>query len=71
VARHSRPLAAKKWAEEIVYAVTDLPAEAAAANEIAVWVRDRRKIESFAHWIRYVAFGEDARTILTRSTPPS
>ncbi|AQW48414.1 hypothetical protein ACIQPP_48860 [Streptomyces violaceusniger] len=69
IRRRRRPLAAKKWTEEIVYAVTDLPAEQASADEIASWARDHWKIKNCVHWIRDVVFGEDARTILTRNTP--
>ena len=69
IRRRSRPFGAKKWTKQIVYAVTDLPAEQAAPDEIAAWARDHWKIENSAHWIRDVTFGEDSRTIRTRNTP--
>jgi predicted transposase YbfD/YdcC len=69
IRRRRRLLDAKKWTEEIVYAVTDLPTEQANAEEIASWARDHWKIENCVHWIRDVTFGEDARTIRTHNTP--
>lgn len=41
IRRRSRPLGAKKWTREIVNAVTDLPAEQAAPDEIAAWYSSR------------------------------
>jgi predicted transposase YbfD/YdcC len=64
IRRRRRRLGTKKRTEEIVYAVTDLPAE-----EIAAWARGHWTIENSAHWIRDVTFGEDARSIRTRNTP--
>jgi hypothetical protein len=49
IRRRSRPLGAKKWAEEIVYAVTDLPAEQATPDENAAWTRDHWTIENSVH----------------------
>ncbi|MFE4654451.1 ISAs1 family transposase [Streptomyces sp. NPDC056707] len=69
IRRRRRSLAGKKSTGEIVYAVTDLPAEQASAGDIASWARDHWKIEKCVHWIRDVVFGEDARTIRTRNTP--
>ncbi|MFJ9845823.1 ISAs1 family transposase [Kitasatospora sp. NPDC101155] len=69
IRRRRRPLGTKKWSEEIVYAVTDLPTEQASAEEIAAWARDHWTIENSVHWIRDVVFGEDARTIRTRNAP--
>lgn len=69
IRRRSRPLGTRKWTEEIVYAVTDLPAEQAGPAELAAWARDHWTIENSVHWIRDVVFGEDSRKIRTRNTP--
>ncbi|MEV0489480.1 ISAs1 family transposase [Streptomyces atratus] len=69
IRRRRRSLAGKKSTKEIVYALTDLPADQASASKIASWARDHWKIENCVHRIRDVVFGEDARTIRTRNAP--
>ncbi|WP_037599555.1 ISAs1 family transposase [Streptacidiphilus rugosus] len=69
IRRRRRLLGAKKWSEEVVYAVTDLPAEQASPEELATWARGHWTIENSVHRVRDVIFGEDARTIRTRNTP--
>jgi predicted transposase YbfD/YdcC len=58
IRRRRRLFGAKKWTCETVYAITDLPAEQASADEIASWARDHWTIENRVHWIRDVIFGD-------------
>lgn len=69
VVRKHRTLGAKRWSTETVYAITDLPAEHATAEELATWLRGHWTIENSAHWIRDVVFGEDHCTVRTRNAP--
>jgi hypothetical protein len=59
IQRRRRLYGAKKWSSETVYAITDLPAEAANAAEIASWARGHWTVESTVHWRRDVTFNED------------
>lgn len=69
VVRKHRKIGAKRWRTETVYAVTDLTAEQATAEELATWLRGHWTIENSAHWIRDVVFGEDRCTVRTRNAP--
>ncbi|MFJ9445906.1 hypothetical protein ACIRRH_29225 [Kitasatospora sp. NPDC101235] len=50
--RKRRPLGAKKWQTETVYAVTDLPAHQASPAEIASWARSHWITENTVHWTK-------------------
>jgi predicted transposase YbfD/YdcC len=69
VVRKRRKLGARRWSTETVYAVTDLTAEQATAEELATWLRGHWIIENSAHWIRDVVFGEDRCAVRTRNAP--
>jgi predicted transposase YbfD/YdcC len=67
--RKRRPLGAKKWQTETVYAVTDLPAHQASPAEIASWARGHWIIENTVHWTKDVTFAEDASQVRRHHTP--
>ena len=67
--RKRRPLNAKKWQTETVYAVTDLPAHQASPAEIASWARGHWIIENTVHWTKDVTFAEDASQVRRHHTP--
>lgn len=69
IRRKRRRLGARRWATETVYAVTDLPAHHANADEIATWARGHWTVENSAHHTRDVTFAEDANRSRTRNTP--
>lgn len=69
VVRKRRKLGARRWSTETVYAITDLTAEQATAEELATWLRGHWTIENSAHWIRDVVFHEDAGKVRTRNAP--
>jgi predicted transposase YbfD/YdcC len=69
VVRKRRRLGVKRWSTETVYAITDLTAEQARADELAEWLRGHWTIENSAHWIRDVVFGEDDSKVRTRNAP--
>ncbi|MFJ2136453.1 ISAs1 family transposase [Streptomyces sp. NPDC087845] len=69
IRRKRRRLGTKKWTTETVYAITDLTAEQASAEELADWVRGHWTIENRVHWIRDCTFGEDASQVRTRNAP--
>jgi predicted transposase YbfD/YdcC len=69
VVRKRREFGAKHWSTETVYAITDLTAEQARADELAGWLRGHWIIENSAHWIRDVVFREDQGKVRTRNAP--
>ncbi|MGW2207715.1 ISAs1 family transposase [Streptomyces sp. NPDC001774] len=69
IRRKRRLYGAKKWSTETVYAITDLPAEQASADEIASWARGHWTVENTVHWCRDVTFGEDKSQARTHNTP--
>ncbi|MEY9963302.1 putative transposase YbfD/YdcC [Streptacidiphilus sp. MAP12-16] len=69
IRRRRRRLGTRKWTSETLFAVTDLAAHQASAQEIATWARGHWTIENSVHWIRDVTFGEDASQVRTRNTP--
>jgi predicted transposase YbfD/YdcC len=69
IRRKRRRPGARRWITEIVYAVTDLPAQHANPEEIATWARQHWTVENNAHHTRDVTFAEDANRSRTRNTP--
>jgi predicted transposase YbfD/YdcC len=69
IRRRRRLYGAKKWSSETVYAITDLTAEEASADEIASWARGHWTVENTVHWVRDVIFGEDKSQVRTHNTP--
>lgn len=69
IRRKRRRLGTKKWSTETVYAVTDLAAEQATAQELAAWARGHWIIENTVHWTKDCTFGEDASQIRRHNTP--
>jgi predicted transposase YbfD/YdcC len=69
IRRKRRRLGTRRWTTEIVYAITDLPAHKANAEEIATWAREHWTVENTAHHVRDVTFAEDANRTRTRNAP--
>ncbi len=69
IVRKRRKLGAKTWDSETVYAITDPTAEQATAAELAGWARGHWTIETSAHWIRDITFGQDTSKARTRNAP--
>lgn len=69
VTRKVRKRRSRKWRTEIVYAVTDLPAEQARPHQLATWLRGHWCIENRLHWVRDVTLGEDLSQIRTGNGP--
>lgn len=67
--RKRRRIGVKKWQTETVYAVTDLPAEQATAQEIAAWARGHWIIENTVHWTKDITFAEDTSQVRRHRTP--
>jgi predicted transposase YbfD/YdcC len=53
IRRKRRRLGTRRWTTEIVYAITDLPAHQATAEEIATWAREHWTVENTAHRFGY------------------
>jgi predicted transposase YbfD/YdcC len=69
IRRRRRRLGTRRWTTEIVYAITDLPAHEANAEEIATWAREHWTVENTAHYVRDVTFAEDTNRTRTRNAP--
>ena len=69
VTRRIRKRNTRKWRTETVYAVTDLTAAQARADQLATWLRGHWCIEVRLHWVRDVTFGEDLSQIRTGNGP--
>jgi predicted transposase YbfD/YdcC len=55
--------------KEVVFGVTDMPAELAGPAEIGVYARGHWTIENRTHYVRDVTFGEDASQVRTGDLP--
>jgi predicted transposase YbfD/YdcC len=69
VTRKIRKRNSPKWRTETVYAVTDLTATKARAEQLATWLRGHWCIEVRLHWVRDVVFGEDLSQVRTGNGP--
>jgi predicted transposase YbfD/YdcC len=69
IVRKRRKLGTKRFSSETVYAITDLTAGQATAEELAGYARGHWTVENSAHWIRDVVFGEDASRVRTGNAP--
>jgi predicted transposase YbfD/YdcC len=69
IRRKRRRLGTRRWASQTVYAITDLPAHRANAEEIATWAREHWTVENTAHHVRDVTFAEDANRSTTGNAP--
>jgi predicted transposase YbfD/YdcC len=69
IRRKRRRLGTRRWTTKIVYAITDLPAHQATAEEIAIWAREHWRVENTTHHVRDVTFAEDANRTRTRHAP--
>jgi len=69
VTRRRRPLNARKWRTETVYAVTDLDQTQIRPEEVADTLRQHWHIENRLHWVRDVTFAEDHSQIRTGHGP--
>jgi predicted transposase YbfD/YdcC len=69
IRRKRRRIGARRWNTETVYAITDLPAHQANAEEIAIWAREHWTVENTVHHTRDVTFAEDANRTRTGNAP--
>ncbi|MGH3717187.1 MAG: ISAs1 family transposase [Micromonosporaceae bacterium] len=69
ITRKTRRLDSRKWTTEVVYAVTSLAFEQAAAAELAAFIRGHWSIENRLHWVRDVTYDEDRSQIRTATGP--
>jgi hypothetical protein len=69
VVRRRRPLGAKKWSTETVYAITSLSPAMASPAFLAEVIRGHWTIEDRLHWVRDVTCGEDLSQIRTQNGP--
>jgi predicted transposase YbfD/YdcC len=69
IVRRRRPLTAKKWSTETMYAVTSLAATQAQPAELAAIIRGHWLIEDQLHWVRDVTYDEDRSQVRTGNGP--
>jgi predicted transposase YbfD/YdcC len=58
-----------RTSKEIVYGITNLPAELAGPAELAAYARGHWTIENKVHYVRDVTFGEDSSQVRTGNAP--
>lgn len=69
IQRRRRPIGARTWETETVYAVTNLTWRQARPDTIADALRGHWRIENQLHWVRDVTFGEDLSQIRVGNGP--
>jgi predicted transposase YbfD/YdcC len=69
IRRDTGELAGPWTHKEVVFGVTDLPAEVAGPAQIGGYVRAQWGIENRTHYVRDVTFGEDASQVRTGDLP--
>lgn len=69
ITRKTRRPDSRKWATEVVYAVTSLTAEQARPCELAAWIRGHWTVENRLHWVRDVTYDEDRSQVRTGAGP--
>jgi predicted transposase YbfD/YdcC len=69
ITRRVRDLGSRRWRTVIVYAVTDLTAPQASPTQLAELLRGHWRIENGLHYVRDVAFTEDASRVRTGTAP--
>jgi predicted transposase YbfD/YdcC len=69
IRRRRRPLHAKKWSGETVYAITSLTATQATPTDLAQILRGHWGIEDRLHWVRDMTYDEDRSQIRTANGP--
>jgi predicted transposase YbfD/YdcC len=69
VTRRVRDLRTNRWRTVTVYAITSLNARQAGPAQLALYLREHWRIENGLHYIRDVAFGEDASRVRTGTAP--
>jgi predicted transposase YbfD/YdcC len=69
IIRRRRPLTARKWSAETMYAITSLTATQARPAEFAAIIRGHWLIEDRLHWVRDVTYDEDRSQVRTANGP--
>lgn len=69
IVRHVGDLAGSGVGKEVVHAITSLPTGLAGPAHLGCYIRSHWSVETRAHYVRDVTFGEDASRIRTGALP--